>query len=160
MITAGLRQKTWMIHIYPCYHINLVFGIATKGWSENVWEWEIIALRFKLVKGGFWIHMSWTGIDGCHYNAITHCHRRIILNRHSSNIRTGWIVWNGLRKYKSNSLTHSLSWAVLQKTPILQLLKNFSAFYGSRRFITAFTRAIHWSQSSVKSVPQHSFLFV
>jgi hypothetical protein len=31
------------------------------------------------------------------------------------------------------------------KPPIVQLLKNFAAFYGTRRFITAFTRALHWS---------------
>jgi hypothetical protein len=36
-------------------------------------------------------------------------------------------------------LTHSWSRALLQKLPIVQLLKNFSAFYGTRRFITAFT---------------------
>jgi hypothetical protein len=31
------------------------------------------------------------------------------------------------------------------KPPIVQLLKNFPAFYGNRRFITVFTRALHWS---------------
>jgi hypothetical protein len=30
---------------------------------------------------------------------------------------------------------------------IVQLLKNFSAFYGTRKFITVFTRALHWSLS-------------
>jgi hypothetical protein len=29
----------------------------------------------------------------------------------------------------------------------VQLLKNFPAFYGTRRFITVFTRALHWSGS-------------
>jgi hypothetical protein len=37
------------------------------------------------------------------------------------------------------SLTHSWSWALLEKLPIVQLLENFPAFYGTRRFITAFT---------------------
>jgi hypothetical protein len=45
------------------------------------------------------------------------------------------------------SLTHSCSRALLEKLPILQPLKNFPAFYGTRRFITAFTRALHWSLS-------------
>jgi hypothetical protein len=45
------------------------------------------------------------------------------------------------------SLTHSWSWALLEKLPIVQPLKNFPAFYGTRRFITAFTRALHWSLS-------------
>jgi hypothetical protein len=37
----------------------------------------------------------------------------------------------------SHSLTHGVQ----------QLLKNFPAFYGTRRFITVFTRALHWSLS-------------
>jgi hypothetical protein len=36
-------------------------------------------------------------------------------------------------------LTHSWSRALLEKPPIVQLLENFPAFYGTRRFITAFT---------------------
>jgi hypothetical protein len=39
--------------------------------------------------------------------------------------------------------THSWSWAFLEKPPIVQLLKNFPAFYGSRRFIPEFRRALH-----------------
>jgi hypothetical protein len=35
--------------------------------------------------------------------------------------------------------THSWSWALLEKLPIVQLLENFPAFYGTQRFITAFT---------------------
>jgi hypothetical protein len=35
--------------------------------------------------------------------------------------------------------THSWSRALLEKLPIVQLLENFPAFYGTRRFITAFT---------------------
>jgi hypothetical protein len=32
---------------------------------------------------------------------------------------------------------------VLDKLPVVQLIKNFSSFYGARRFITVFTRALH-----------------
>jgi hypothetical protein len=35
------------------------------------------------------------------------------------------------------SLTHLWSRALLETLPIVQLLENFSAFYGTRRFITA-----------------------
>jgi hypothetical protein len=35
--------------------------------------------------------------------------------------------------------THLWSRALLEKPPIVQLLENFPAFYGTRRFITAFT---------------------
>jgi hypothetical protein len=34
----------------------------------------------------------------------------------------------------------------------VQLLKNFPTFYGSQWFITMFTRARHWSLSSVRSI--------
>jgi hypothetical protein len=59
---------------------------------------------------------------------------------------------NGPRKRKlrcsrkrllTHSLTHSWSWALLEKLPVVQPLKNFPAFYGTRRFITAFKRALH-----------------
>jgi hypothetical protein len=33
----------------------------------------------------------------------------------------------------------------LEKPTVAQLLKNFPAFYGTRRFITVFTIAFHWS---------------
>jgi hypothetical protein len=55
-------------------------------------------------------------------------------------------------------LAHSWSWDLLEKLPIVQLLKNFPAFYGTRRFITGFTRALHWSLSwarSIRSIPSH-----
>jgi len=47
---------------------------------------------------------------------------------------------------------------LLEKLTRLQLVKNFPAFYGSRRFITAFTSAHHlylsWA-SSIQSIPPH-----
>jgi hypothetical protein len=55
-------------------------------------------------------------------------------------------------------LTYSWSWALLQEPPNLQLLKNFPAFYRTRRFITVFTRALHRSISwtkSIQSIPSH-----
>jgi hypothetical protein len=54
--------------------------------------------------------------------------------------------------------SHSWSWALPEKPPIVQLLKNFPAYYGTRRFITVFTRALHWSLSwarSIQSIPHH-----
>jgi hypothetical protein len=57
-------------------------------------------------------------------------------------------------------LTHSWSWALLEKLPIVQLLKNFPAFYGTRRFITVFTRALHWSLSWARSIQFPSLLFI
>jgi hypothetical protein len=65
------------------------------------------------------------------------------------------------KRFKStfprNYLT-SWIWALLEQSPVVQLLKNFPTFYGNRRFITVFTRALHWSLSwanSVQSIPPH-----
>jgi hypothetical protein len=44
-------------------------------------------------------------------------------------------------------LTYLRSWALLEKLSIMQPLKNFTTFYGTRRFITMFTRVLHWSLS-------------
>jgi hypothetical protein len=61
--------------------------------------------------------------------------------------------------FDSLTFTHSWSWAPLEKQPIVQLLRNFPAYYGTRRFITVFTRALHWSLSwarSIQSIQSHS----
>jgi hypothetical protein len=49
-------------------------------------------------------------------------------------------------------ITHSWRWDLLEKQPIVQVLKNFPTFYGTRRFITVFTRALHWSLSWARSI--------
>jgi hypothetical protein len=64
-------------------------------------------------------------------------------------------------RYNTNNHSNWLtpwSWALLEKPPVAQLLKNFPTFYGTRRFITVFTRALHWSLSWVRliqSIPPH-----
>jgi hypothetical protein len=55
-------------------------------------------------------------------------------------------------------IAHSWSWALLEKLPIVQPFKIFSAFYWTRRFINVFTRAVHWSlfwARSIQSTPSH-----
>jgi hypothetical protein len=55
-------------------------------------------------------------------------------------------------------LTYSRSWALLEEPLIVQPLRNFPAFYGTRRLNTVFTRALHWSLSwtiSIQSTPSH-----
>jgi hypothetical protein len=57
-----------------------------------------------------------------------------------------------------SSLTHSWSWALLEKLPIVQILENFPAFYETRRFITPLTWALHRSLSwarSIQTLPSH-----
>jgi hypothetical protein len=69
--------------------------------------------------------------------------------------------WKEIGDYSKTHMaehTYSWSWALLEEPPILQLLKNFPAFYGTRSFITVFTRALHWSvywARSIQSIPSH-----
>jgi hypothetical protein len=49
------------------------------------------------------------------------------------------LLGDNIDTVKKNSLTHSWSRVLLEKPPIVQLLENFPAFYGTRRLITAFT---------------------
>jgi hypothetical protein len=55
-------------------------------------------------------------------------------------------------------LTYLWSWALLEEPPSVLLLSNFPAFYGTRRFITLFTRALYWSlfwARSIQFMPSH-----
>jgi hypothetical protein len=48
--------------------------------------------------------------------------------------------------------------SLLEKPPFAQQLKNFPIFYGTRGFITMFTRALHWSLPwgrSIQSIPPY-----
>jgi hypothetical protein len=90
----------------------------------------------------------------------------IYINENAS-VAVQWLsVWDlqhlRMARFGRNTLTHSpthsWSWAHLEKLPTVQPLKNFPAFYGTRRFITAFTRALHWSLSwarSIQFIPSH-----
>jgi hypothetical protein len=54
--------------------------------------------------------------------------------------------------------THSWSWALLEKPPVVQLLENFPTFYGTKRFITVLIRVLYWSLTwarSNQSIPSH-----
>jgi hypothetical protein len=47
------------------------------------------------------------------------------------------------------------STALLEKPPIVQLLKKLPTFYGPWRFITVFIRPLHWSLFWARSIPPH-----
>jgi hypothetical protein len=76
-------------------------------------------------------------------------------------------LWKGLfKKYAFRKmifichyypLTCLRRWAFLEKPPVVQLLKSFPAFYGTRKFITVFKKALHWSLSSARLI--QSLLF-
>jgi hypothetical protein len=55
------------------------------------------------------------------------------------------ILGDNIDTIKKN--THSLTHEAEPFLRSCKLCSNFPAFYGTRRFITAFTRALHWSLS-------------
>jgi hypothetical protein len=52
------------------------------------------------------------------------------------------------------SITNSMSWALLERSPVVWTLDTFPAFHGTRTFTTEFTRALHLSLSSAS--PHHA----
>jgi hypothetical protein len=69
------------------------------------------------------------------------------------NFRTAHSIGNRYTK-----CTYLQTWALLDKPPIVLPLKNFPAIYGTRRYITVLTKALHWSLSwnrSIQSITSH-----
>jgi hypothetical protein len=71
----------------------------------------------------------------------------------------GFSMWlSGCLACHTYLLPCSQSWALLEEPPIVWPLKNFPSFYGTRRFNTVLTRALHWSLSwaiSIHSIPSY-----
>jgi hypothetical protein len=57
------------------------------------------------------------------------------------------------------SLTHSWSWALIEKLPIVQPLKNFPAFYGTRRFITTLLLKLTYILRFLPPLPLANLLY-
>jgi hypothetical protein len=59
-------------------------------------------------------------------------------------------------------IRHKLTnFTLLEKLPLVQPVKRFVASFGTRKFITVFTRTLHWSiglswARSIQSIPPHS----
>jgi hypothetical protein len=103
------------------------------------------------------IHLPWNVMSGSNKHVTVHdaLPWRVICVCSSRYIHQDSQKWLWIYEYR---FTHSWSWSLLEKQPIVQLLKNFLAFYGTRKFITVFTRALHWSISwarSFQSIPSY-----
>jgi hypothetical protein len=84
------------------------------------------------------IGLNWNGINACKYRYHLWC-------RHKP--------WDILRwSFLLNPQLTQCSRVLTQKLTGPQLLKKFPAFYGTRRFITAFTRARHLSLSCARLI--------
>jgi hypothetical protein len=83
------------------------------------------------------------------------CEKRLKIKKHR------WNFLQAVKYCRKNTYLHVLTpWSrvLLEKLTVLQLVKKFPAFYGTRRFITAFASARHLSlswASSIQSIPPH-----
>jgi hypothetical protein len=123
---------------------EFIISYTEIGRNFHITECLLCKLSFQAITQWF-IHMHSTKVFGRDSKPNSHTFFSIMLV--------------GLYSHSlTHSLTHSLSWGLLENLPIVQLLKNFPAFCGTRRFITVFTRALHWSLSwarSIQSIPSH-----
>jgi hypothetical protein len=109
----------------------------------------------------FWLVPAPTSLCTMKQNSITATSNQLKIHDNPS---YAWAVLLGSNSNNSglNSVGNQLikwSWALLEKPPILQPLKNFPKFYVICRFITMFTRALNWSLSSawsIQSISPHS----
>jgi hypothetical protein len=81
------------------------------------------------------------------------------LDQNLSNVRVSKYLNNTYRySWRFVAFLTPWSWVLLQKSSVVQLLKNFQIFYGIRRFVTVFRRAFHWSPPwarSIQSIAPH-----
>ena len=83
---------------------------------------------------------------------------KIITTNGQININEDLMLFIYLLTYSLTYLLIPYSTVLLQKLSVSQLVKKFPTFYGTRRFITAFTTARHLSLSwatSIQSIPPH-----
>jgi hypothetical protein len=80
---------------------------------------------------------------------------RLIINSSKLRYTKKKVCWK-MNKRTACQEGYSRSWALPKKLTIVQLLNKLPAFYGTRRFITVFTRALHWSLSWAS--PYHPIL--
>jgi hypothetical protein len=83
---------------------------------------------------------------------LTYMDKSLLLVIHSESNACSYQIWG------VTYLLNPWSRVLLEKLTGSQLVKNFPAFYGNRKFITAFTRARHLSlpwASSIQFIPPH-----
>jgi hypothetical protein len=59
--------------------------------------------------------------------------------------------WSPSKEFYGLCISNFMEWTLLEEPPVVELLKHFPAFYWTWRFITVFTRALHWSLSITRS---------
>jgi hypothetical protein len=106
---------------------------------KRIWSVRFLKITFSRIR--LWVDT---------YHRFEHTHSHHLQGKIFYTIKVKAVVSSKPLLYIS-LITHSWSWALLEKLPIVQLLENFTAFYGTRRFVTAFTWALHRSLSWARS---------
>jgi hypothetical protein len=120
-----------------------VYFISLSCWKYSfLYVWEISVPTVILTKKVLGIN-NWVGL-GKVLLVLASTVNRVYGWTYFCSSSEGLITYTQVKVAYCLFTTHSWSWALLEKLPIVQLLKNFTAFCGTRRFITVFTRALHW----------------
>jgi hypothetical protein len=105
------------------------------------WNWHYRSTKRIAVSWSLWAKWTVCQFSGNDYRAV-------------GSGKKGVEIWN-LERQRSLQVLTPCSW-VLEKPPAAKLLRNLATLCGTRRFITVFTRALHWSLSWarwIQSIP-------
>jgi hypothetical protein len=150
---------------------GLIWGIIREfSWGKTHSGWSVPRARFEPITSQIEVISleSSCSIKVCYHGSCLRftLHSTVVTHVPSASALEYWMVPNsGSVKFVWSSgkvtypflLTH-YGVDLLQKPPIMQPLKNFPTFYGTRKFITVLTRAFHWSLSwarSIQSISSH-----
>jgi hypothetical protein len=76
----------------------------------------------------------------------------VVLKVWSADLRgNARLILSSCYKLETNYLT-PWNWALLEKPPVAEATQELPKLYETRRFITVFTRALHWFLPSARSV--------
>jgi hypothetical protein len=144
-ISTGLHGVTFQKIVF----LNaILFGFYS--FKSIVYNCTVLMLDFRWFRGEFGSDRRAASLDtvnaGCIYIGIAGSNGRSFIKLLSAESHQNMILYNCLR------ITNSMELNPYWEAPIVQPLKNFPTFYGTRRFITVFTRALHWSLSWARSI--------
>jgi hypothetical protein len=87
------------------------------------------------------------------YRSIGNIHMRLTTGGAQVTVKRSIV---NLSTKLTTSLTLTLwNWALVERPPVVYPFDSFPAFYGTRRFITALTRALHLSLSWARPAQSH-----
>jgi hypothetical protein len=150
------------LYCYLIYSSCFVAMFDMTGWWHQNKQMQTTVFKFCIL----WcliirqlINIKFTLITIDTASMIINAFIEILLHLSTSHSNIWWYTNQKLYYWTVILLTYLRSWALLEEPPIVQPLKKFPAFYGTRRFNTVFTRALQWSLSWAISIQSYVLVF-